>query len=649
MTASSPSGEHLVTIARIPEAQVLRNAAGYVCAALRTGSRPVLDLVARTLTGGEHGLAGVAERLQDEPVPAHWVDPDHRGLFTAVLTALSADADHTEAAVAGWLALRQVGGPAALDETGQLLLSQLALRAGRADVVRTVLGTGRRLDATIRHYLEADLANPHAPSGRPVRADVNPTSHHDWERLLGVPFAQAGLTPPTVSTTEVTLFDGLAAPSSPTDSGPLVSVIIPAYRPDAGLLTSVRSILAQTHAHLELIIVDDGSGPDYRNWFEQAHALDQRVRVLTLETNGGTYPARNAGLREATGEYLTFQDSDDWSHPERLRAQRRALQKNAEASGSISDAIRATDDLTHQWLGYSPRRRNASSLMIRREVLSTVGGFDPVRKSADAEFYERIQHVIGPVVDVPQPLAITRLRAGTLSRADFRYGWMHPERFLYRETYRHWHRTAGELQMPADGSRPYPAPPSFTSPRGELDPVEVDVLVVADLSAGAVDSGRLEDLLAQVGADGLTLGLLHQEDGHRARVERPELEPEVLERAARSQHLLLAATTLVDARVVLVPDPHLLLTCREPPAQVRTTAVLAVAGVPTSADEVLDHLAVSDACRYAFGRRPRWVTRCEQDRRALTEDGFSALGLLPEELALLGDEVGMLSEGSRPQ
>ena len=100
--------------------------------------------------------------------------------------------------------------------------------------------------------------------------------------------------------------------------------------------------------------------------------------------------------------------------------------------------------------------------------------------------------------------------------------------------------------------------------------------------------------------------------------------------------------------MALVPDPHLLLTCREPRPMVRTTAVLTVAGVPTGADEVVDHLAVSDACRYTFGRRPRWVTRSERDRISLTEDGFIGLGLLAEEIELLNEEVGMIGEGAGP-
>ncbi len=643
MTANFPSDEHSVTIARIDHDRVLRGPAGFVRAALRTGSRTVLDLLARAVTGAEQDLDGLVRTLRCGPVPAAWSDSRHRAAFAAVLTVLSTDGRHADAALAGWLAVLHARGAGALGPTAQLLLAQLALAAGQDEVVRTVLATGRRLSPTVRHYLETDLANPYRTA---EAGTVRPQDHDRWLRLLGEPFVRAGLLPPTVSPTEATLFDGLGAPSSASTSGPLVSVIMPSYRPDAGLLTAVRSVLSQTHAHLELIVVDDASGPDHRHLYDKAAALDPRVRVLTLETNGGTYAARNAGLRVAAGEYLTFQDSDDWSHPERLRLQLRALTRSTGASGSISEAVRATDDLTHQWPGYPPVRRNASSLLVRRALLADVGPFDPVRKSADSEFYERIQHAVGPVLEVPVPLAITRLRAGTLSRADFRHGWMHPERLLYREAYRHWHRTAADLRMPAGGPRPFPAPPALLGPRDHLDPVEVDVLLVADLSAGAVDLAGLDALLDRTGAAGLTVGILHQEDALRARERRPDLEPEVLDRAGCGRCELVAPTTPVATQAVLLPTPGLLLTGRHPAPLVHTMSVLAQIRVPTSAADVLDHLAVADAAQRTFGRRPRWVAGTEAERSALAEDGFTGLGVLAEELALLGGDVGMIAEGA---
>lgn len=91
----------------------------------------------------------------------------------------------------------------------------------------------------------------------------------------------------------------------------LISVIIPVYNVEKYLDRCVQSVLHQTLQELEIILVDDGS-PDGSPAMCDAYALqDKRIRVIHKK-NGGLASARNAGLREATGEYIFFLDSDDW-------------------------------------------------------------------------------------------------------------------------------------------------------------------------------------------------------------------------------------------------------------------------------------------------------------------------------------------------
>ena len=91
----------------------------------------------------------------------------------------------------------------------------------------------------------------------------------------------------------------------------LISVIIPVYNVEAYLDRCVQSVLHQTLRELEIILVDDGS-PDGCPALCDAYAKqDERVRVIH-KRNGGLASARNAGLREAAGEYIFFLDSDDW-------------------------------------------------------------------------------------------------------------------------------------------------------------------------------------------------------------------------------------------------------------------------------------------------------------------------------------------------
>lgn len=94
----------------------------------------------------------------------------------------------------------------------------------------------------------------------------------------------------------------------------LVSVIIPAYNAADVLERCVRSVLAQTYARFEVLLVDDGSRDGTPELADALAREDGRVRVVHKE-NGGVSSARNAGLDEARGEWLTFVDADDYLGP----------------------------------------------------------------------------------------------------------------------------------------------------------------------------------------------------------------------------------------------------------------------------------------------------------------------------------------------
>ena len=96
-----------------------------------------------------------------------------------------------------------------------------------------------------------------------------------------------------------------------TKSLPLISVIVPVYNVQDYLARCLDSILTQTYQNLEIILVNDGSKDHSGAICDEYAARDARVQVIHKE-NGGLSTARNAGLDLATGEYLSFIDSDDW-------------------------------------------------------------------------------------------------------------------------------------------------------------------------------------------------------------------------------------------------------------------------------------------------------------------------------------------------
>ncbi len=95
----------------------------------------------------------------------------------------------------------------------------------------------------------------------------------------------------------------------------LISVIVPVYKVEKYLDRCIKSIAGQSYPKIEIILVDDGS-PDScpamcDNWAKK----DSRIRVIH-EPHGGPSDARNAGLKQAVGQYIGFVDSDDWIAPE---------------------------------------------------------------------------------------------------------------------------------------------------------------------------------------------------------------------------------------------------------------------------------------------------------------------------------------------
>ncbi|MCD8209116.1 MAG: glycosyltransferase [Bacteroidales bacterium] len=90
-----------------------------------------------------------------------------------------------------------------------------------------------------------------------------------------------------------------------------ISCIIPYYNvKEEWLLQCINSILQQDFQEYEIIIVDDGSDAPHAAYLEKILLLDHRIRIIT-QHNQGVSAARNAGLRQAKGEYIVFVDSDD--------------------------------------------------------------------------------------------------------------------------------------------------------------------------------------------------------------------------------------------------------------------------------------------------------------------------------------------------
>jgi glycosyltransferase involved in cell wall biosynthesis len=205
----------------------------------------------------------------------------------------------------------------------------------------------------------------------------------------------------------------------------MISVVIPAYGQPDLLRNALESVNQQTVDQIEVIVVDDGS----------PNSLDSIVssfgdwaKLVRHETNKGAAAARNTGIKHASGEYIAFLDADDIWKPTKLEKQLSVLE-NTDDVGLVYTGFVQYELDGSEWERYPEARGNiyvdelerdrvhpTSTVMVRRDVLAEVGGFDtnlPSRQDYDlwlriTEHYE-VDYVDEILVDKrEQPDSISK-------------------------------------------------------------------------------------------------------------------------------------------------------------------------------------------------------------------------------------------------
>ncbi|MFL0713417.1 MAG: glycosyltransferase family 2 protein [Microcella pacifica] len=411
------------------------------------------------------------------------------------------------------------------------------------------------------HLFRQDIVNPYLIAAVEPSADAV----ERWLHLAGERHRAEGIEPPALTRTGATVFDRITATSSArVDAGPLVSVVMTTYRPDHMVETAVRSMVAQTWQNWELLLVDDASPLDYRDYLHWLADLDGRIRLIRCDDNAGVHRRRADGWREARGDYLTAQDSDDWVHPRRLERQLRHLIEESPIPATMLHTSRMTEQGGWVHPGGAWRQAMNSSLLMHRSVWEALGTLADERRSADAEYRRRIEAAFEreiPAEPTRAPLTHIRRHDESESALAFSMMRMHPGYRAYRSAFTAWHgeRRGDHAALRYDPRRDAPRFPVPAIVRADGPPQhELDVLYVLDPRssdrAAALHRAVVGELAA-LADSGLRVGIMAMLSPHLAHAfESSPAELQALITTGRVTEVMLDEAVTVDRLVVRHPE-----------------------------------------------------------------------------------------------
>ncbi len=413
------------------------------------------------------------------------VEPARRGLCRILADAAQPEAERIYAA---WALTRWHG---AHGEWGEVepLLTFLQSADARYTFLRALplvevdalirsgnlVFAGNRLDAFVRQFPDrADFVLAQANRLAALGADSG-----DRLACINALYAKSGLAELRLINQSAALgIDNLQVetsgnPIAPADEPPLVTVLVPAFNAESTLPTVLECLARQTWTNLEVLIIDDCSTDATASIAEACSRQDTRFRLLRTSFSEGAYAARNLGLAESRGEFITVHDADDWSHPAKIALQVESLLNDPRPAASVSHWVRCTDAM---WFGgwrieEGWIQRNVSSLMLRRKAFDALGYWDRVKVAADTEYYYRFFQAYGEgaVVEVKPGLALSFGRLGRNSLTGT--GETHERtalggvRKLYMDAALAWQRRStsiADLYLPArPAQRSFPIPPAL--------------------------------------------------------------------------------------------------------------------------------------------------------------------------------------------
>lgn len=220
---------------------------------------------------------------------------------------------------------------------------------------------------------------------------------------------------------------------------PLVSVIIPAYNHEKYVTDCLRSVAGQSYENLELIVLNDGSTDNTEILIKMFMEESSLTNIQFIsKTNEGVCKTLNKGLELATGKYVTFLASDDMWEPEKLKKQVEFMERNSNIGLVFADAwfLKYTERTNIKWSDYKTNLDKyfkngiqntnmyfllltrpiipALTVMVRKQILDEIGGFDEKLVYEDFDMWLRVAQKY-PIGYIDMPLALYRVHDKNIS------------------------------------------------------------------------------------------------------------------------------------------------------------------------------------------------------------------------------------------
>lgn len=242
---------------------------------------------------------------------------------------------------------------------------------------------------------------------------------------------------------------------------PLISVIIPCYNVAPFVCRAVESILIQTYKNLEIWIINDASTDETLQKINSFQ--DPRIKIITFKENTQKIGAVNEVLKKVTGDYIAFQDADDWSESNRIEEQVREFFKDDKLGICFSNykcigrrtflpvKINLTnEDIRNEFLNYNIKRENGNfpticgTMMISKLALHKTGGYHPYFAGRVAEDIQWIYRILKDFkgITVNKVLYNYQSREGSLThiqstgnKPKYAYSWQLLSKIIYKDVH----------------------------------------------------------------------------------------------------------------------------------------------------------------------------------------------------------------------